>query len=491
MLFEDDRLMSRYDFDRGYDDGMDIHNLCIEIRSKSLKLYKILENGEDIKLHHTDNNGNAVVILHEDYEKLYDASQRTISEIKDMLERPGDKDDPMHSTIAKRLYKIGIKKPKQYGYEQVGYFRLLYFFYMLDSFIYPDLNVLLLIEKEEKFSSDLSPVRRAGNGDVLFFIRENLLDDRLVLRLFCSYYDETTKCLISIENVLKETLSEKTILENEKTVKRILDGIEELNGSTGNKEQEICFPVYDMLDYIYRYEKIAYTNEMLKTMTERTAPFLFEMPDIDLLGTWRGRYVYVDEIDDFLDEDLLLAYCKQKNPPFSKNDKRNFKNSKAVQFIREWISYDKEQMEDYQTVSGYFIELEGDREKIDARKIAVAIKAYNELGETLFTKRYDRIYHRWQKTIKMRSALSKNGHEDEKPIMVAMDLFNLACLSQYVCSVYPGGYKLFFKDMILSEWYILYKTMNGAFKLTYDDRINYFNSALCVIERAKAKVESH
>lgn len=485
MLFEDDRLVSIYDFDRDFEKGMDIHNLCIEIKSKSQKIIKILEKGEDIKLYHTDNNGSAAVISHENFEKLFDASQRTISEIKDMLERPGDKDDSMHSTIAKRLYKIGITKPEQDGYEQAGYFKLLYFFYMLDNFIYPDLNVLLLIGKEKDFSSDLIPVRRSGNGDVLFFIRENLFDDSLARRLFCMYYDQITEYLKNIDITLRETLSEDTIFENEQTVKKILEGIEELNLSAGNKEKEICFPVYDMLDYIYRYEKIAYTNEMLKTMTDKksSTPFLFDMPDIDLFGTWTNRYVYVDEIDDFLEEDLLLAYCKQKTPPFSKNEKRNFKNSKAVRFIKEWISYDKEQMEDYQTVSGYFIELEDNREKIAARKIAVAIKAYNELGETLFTKRYDRTYHRWQKTIKMRSALSKNDR-GEKPIMVAMDLFNLACLSQYVCSVYPGGYKYFFKDMIFSEWLILYKTMNGAFRLTYDDRIDYFKSALSIIEQA-------
>lgn len=318
MLFEDNRLISRYDFDRDFEDGMDIHNLCIEIKLKSQKLYQILENGEDVKLHHTDNNGSAMVISHDNYEKLFDASHRTISEIKDMLERPRDKEDSMHSTVAKRLYKIGITKPEQYGYEQAGYFKLLYFFYMLDSFIYPDLNVLLLIEKEKHFSSDLIPVSRSGNGDVLFFIRENLFDDSLARRLFCIYYDEITKYLTKIDNTLRETLSEDTLLENEETVKKILERIEELQVSVSGKEKEISFPVYDMLDYIYRYEKIAYTNEMLRTMTEQTAPFLFEMPDIDLLGVWKDRYVYVDEIDSFLVEDMLLAYCKQKNPPFLK-----------------------------------------------------------------------------------------------------------------------------------------------------------------------------
>ena len=72
MLFEDNRLISRYDFDRDFEDGMDIHNLCIEIKLKSQKLYQILENGEDVKLHHTDNNGSAMVISHDNYEKLFD-----------------------------------------------------------------------------------------------------------------------------------------------------------------------------------------------------------------------------------------------------------------------------------------------------------------------------------------------------------------------------------------------------------------------------------
>ncbi len=438
MLFKEKQLHSNFDFDYELsDDIATLNYLCKEIQKITSILLSLLEKEYVVKLTYEDNNGNSIFI---DKSKISDKVwYRDISEIRNLLYRNEvDGRDQSQFSIGKALKDFGIEKPKD-SEKYKEYLKLLYFFYMINYFVFPDKNIFKFLS--EKNSSYIKTYDEGtDDGKYLSFIIDNILTNS----------DEFIK-FMKIDRKISMIMEEISIFYKNDNYGQLvsLEKIrEDIEYDVGEN------PLSKMWFFCYRYTIKNYCYDLLQNLKFGESNLVFEQMEISPFDSWKKLYISVEDIDDFLYDDKLYWFVKQKVNKIEIRDKIKFIESGAVKNLKLLIDYDLQWMKYFNVDNGLFLS-NGDDGKtyIYALKIAVIIKTYNDLIN--------------KEKVKIISGIK----EKKQPLRTAIHttlpirIFLLACHSQYLNATQPRGiYKLrFFNEFLYPEIEIM-ETIMEIFK---------------------------
>ncbi|MDO5327276.1 MAG: hypothetical protein Q4G00_11225 [Clostridia bacterium] len=124
---------------------------------------------------------------------------------------------------------------------------------------------------------------------------------------------------------------------------------------------------------IYQYQMLAYSKDMLRNLAEKEKPFDF--PEIEIeapLETWKERTLEYNEIESFLKEKEVAAFCTQNNE-LNRPDKA-LRNG-PTEIVKYVFSKDREQN------NHLFIKIDkAGRVCISALIAAIISKTYLDIG---------------------------------------------------------------------------------------------------------------
>lgn len=391
MLFENELLKSKYEFNQELPDEMaNISSLANEI-VRITEIIKSMKDDQVIKFHHQDNNDKTIVVdVNLVSEDTWNRSSNAISEILYRNEK-SDGTNQQQSSINKTLKKMGILKPDSLD-EYKLYLQLLYFIYMINYFAFPNINIF---KKLVTISYDVSYDEGTDNGNYISFMMSNIFDNQAVFDKFMkvtNISDKQMKYLTGESNYYVPLVNIKS---------NVLDL---------------------MIGYLHRYSMQAYCQDLINNLDISIFDFnQLEVPPFDI---WKRRYVYLDELDDFLKGDELYWFCKQKIGKIESRDRIKFLNTKAINFLNNLIAYDYHWIATMnETKEGLLLEFDDNGFKIYALRIAVVIKTYNELTNKL------KLKIKSGNSVKaLRTILSV---DNKYPPTIAIRLFMLACHYQY------------------------------------------------------------
>lgn len=198
-------------------------------------------------------------------------------------------------------------------------------------------------------------------------------------------------------------------------------------------------PLSKMWFFCYRYTIKNYCYDLLQNLKSGELNLVFDQMEIPPFDSWKKCYISIEDIDDFLYEDKLYWFVKQKVNKIEIRDKIKLIESGAVKNLSFLIDYDLQWMENFDVDNGLILNRGYDGKiYIYPLKIAVIIKTYNDL-----VNKYK---------IKIKSGIK----EKKQPLRTAIHatlpirIFLLACHSQYLNATEPRGiYKLRFLNEFL------------------------------------------
>ena len=436
MLFEDRKLKSVYDIGNKVPEDMcTLTALSYEIMRITEILYTMYKNHERIIFYYTNYQD---YIMYVDCSKVSEKTwHRDASEIKEILYR-NQKRNQQQFSINKALLSFRVQEPQNEDhYSQ--YLQLLYFFYIMNYFAFPQVNFFKKLS-ENKRDSHHSYDEGAKEGIYLSFMITQLLEDPEILKIFIE------KC--NTLSYVMEELSKKIIYYSQQD---FYIPCTDMFPSIQTIERT---PLEQMLCYCHQYAMKSYCLDLLTNLTKENI-FAFEELSLPPFSNWKKRYISVNDIDEFLNEDEVYWFCKQKIQKIESRDRIKFMNSNAVQYLKDLISYDLQWMDLFQSDKGIIIEKHNEDNVIYALIIVIIIKTYNDLINQMKTK----IYH-GQKEISqpLRTALSikKNPYDSFAPT-IYIRYFLLACHSQYLNATtnHQIYYERFQKQFLLPEIHFL------------------------------------
>ncbi len=187
MLFEDKELRSVYDFDREVPD----HKANLYELSKELfKLTHLIANKKQVKFYYPNINNQSIYVDY--YHISEDVFSRSQNDIKELLYRNeiAGKDQQQFS-LNKNPKQFHIYEPDDLD-DYKHYLQLLYFFYILNYFVYPKKNIFKLLS--------LSHFKNLQSYDeryiLIKWIEDNLLSS---LPLLIQYNEITTQIYNKLE----------------------------------------------------------------------------------------------------------------------------------------------------------------------------------------------------------------------------------------------------------------------------------------------------
>lgn len=167
MLFTNEMLQSNFDIGQNLSDEQANFNFLAEEIKKVTE--SILNMEERLICRHTDQNGKEIFI---DKVNIDEATwNRSKEEIKQILRRK----DQNRFALNNRLEAFGIYEPNEL-LEYKKYLQLLYFFYMMNYFIFPKGNIFKSLSLEN-MDFKKSYEEGAIEGNYLSFVISNLLDE--------------------------------------------------------------------------------------------------------------------------------------------------------------------------------------------------------------------------------------------------------------------------------------------------------------------------
>lgn len=422
MLFKEKELKSNYDFGQVLEKDSDSDSLVKEIMNKTSMLYSMWKENKIVNLHHKDNNDKKIVV---DLNLVSDSTwNRSFNEIKEILVRKElNGQDQEQFSICKALKKFNVYMPSQIN-EDITYLQILYFFYMMNYFIFPNVNIF------KKFSKENINYLNAydegtSNGIYCHFIISNILDNEIVFRWFYEYcfmtsYFQDRYCI-----AVKELF--ENCKDNDELYHHLYTKIENLQLNESNYNQKV-YSIFECADYMHGYTMLAYCLDVLNNLDE--AYFYFDELELPPFENWKNRYIDVEKIDDFLEENQLYWFCKQKIEKIESRDRIKFLNSKAIQFLKDFIEYDMQPTDYYSDYrKGSFIEIKDGVAQIYALRIAIIIKTYNDLTNLLKVKIKS---GKKQELHPLKTSLSIKSTKGVFFPTLVIRLFMLACHSQYL-----------------------------------------------------------
>ena len=411
MLFNNKELQSNFDIGKDLpDEQANINCLAEEIIRITEKIYNI--EGKIVCRHKDQNNRKVFVDRVSIDEATWDRGKE---EIKQILVR----NDKSRFALNNRLEYFGVYEPNA-PLEYKKYLQVLYFFYMMNYFIFPKENIFKSLSLEN-VDYKKSYEEGALKGNHLSFIVLNLFDDDEAFYYFCNTNNKFNNISYQIEKLIENMVYKKFDLASNNKLENII-----YENQIEVKEYNVN-PIIQLVEHCNQYNHLVYCVDLLSNLNDDNLYNLFYTEDFEILppDIWKNMHISLEDLDEFLMRDDLFYFCKQTIGKIESKQRHNFLNSNAVKFLRNAIEYDKQWIDTFDENEGLYIEKIDDKYTIYPLKIAIFLRTYDELTN----KRKVKILSGNKKSQLLKTLLTTNN--DPFPQSLPMHLFNLVCHFQY------------------------------------------------------------
>ena len=415
MLFNNKELQSNFDIGKDLpDEQANLNCLAEEIIRITEKIYNI--EGK-IVCRRNDQNDKEIFV---DKVNIDEATwDRGKEEIKQILVR----NDKNRFALNNRLEAFGVYEPSE-SLEYKKYLQVLYFFYMMNYFIFPKENIFKSLSLEN-VDYKKSYEEGALKGNHLSFIVLNLFDDEEAFYYFCNTNNEFNNISYQIEKLIENMVYKKFDLASNNKLESIIENIIYEN-QIEVKEYNIN-PIIQLVEHCNQYNHLVYCVDLLSNLDDDNLYNLFYTEELEILppDIWKNMYISLEDLDEFLMSDDLFYFCKQTIGKIESKQRHNFLNSNAVKFLKNAIEYDKQWIDTFGENEGLYIEKIDDKYTIYPLKVGIFLRTYDELTN----KRKVKILSGNKKSQLLKTLLTTNN--DPFPQSLPMHLFNLVCHFQY------------------------------------------------------------
>lgn len=459
MLFTNEMLQRNFDIGQNLSDEQANFNFLAEEIKKVTE--SILNMEERLICRHTDQNGKEIFI---DKVNIDEATwNRSKEEIKQILRRK----DQNRFALNNRLEAFGIYEPNEL-LEYKKYLQLLYFFYMMNYFIFPKGNIFKSLSLEN-MDFKKSYEEGAIEGNYLSFVISNLLDDEEVFYYYIYTNHEIEKVSYQINKLIESLTIKRFDLAISHELENIIEDIVYKNqievGEYNNN------PINQLVEHCNQYNRLVYSVDLLNNL-DNNFQELFYTEEFEILppDIWKNMHISLEDLNEFLMSDDLFYFCKQTIGKIESKQRHNFLNSNAVKFLRNAIEYDKQWIDTFDENEGLYIEKIDDKYTIYPLKVAIFLRTYDELTN----KRKVKILSGNKKSQLLKSLLTNNN--DPFPQSLPMQIFSLVCHFQYdnITKEIPFGFYNY--TTLLSERLFCTIMIKTTETYNFDMNIKYLNT---------------
>lgn len=459
MLFTNEMLQSNFDIGQNLSDEQANFNFLAEEIKKVTE--SILNMEERLICRHTDQNGKEIFI---DKVNIDEATwNRSKEEIKQILRRK----DQNRFALNNRLEAFGIYEPNEL-LEYKKYLQLLYFFYMMNYFIFPKGNIFKSLSLEN-MDFKKSYEEGAIEGNYLSFVISNLLDDEEVFYYYIYTNHEIEKVSYQINKLIESLTIKRFDLAISHELENIIEDIVYKNQIEVREYNNN--PINQLVEHCNQYNRLVYGVDLLNNL-DNNFQELFYTEEFEILPSdiWKNMHISLEDLNEFLMSDDLFYFCKQTIGKIESKQRHNFLNSNAVKFLRNAIEYDKQWIDTFDENEGLYIEKIDDEYTIYPLKVAIFLRTYDELTN----KRKVKILSGNKKSQLLKSLLTNNN--DPFPQSLPMQIFNLVCHFQYdnITKEIPFGFYNY--TTLLSERLFCTIMIKTTETYNFDMNIKYLNT---------------
>ena len=459
MLFTNEMLQSNFDIGQNLSDEQANFNFLAEEIKKVTE--SILNMEERLICRHTDQNGKEIFI---DKVNIDEATwNRSKEEIKQILRRK----DQNRFALNNRLEAFGIYEPNEL-LEYKKYLQLLYFFYMMNYFIFPKGNIFKSLSLEN-MDFKKSYEEGAIEGNYLSFVISNLLDDEEVFYYYIYTNHEIEKVSYQINKLIESLTIKRFDLAISHELENIIEDIVYKNQIEVREYNNN--PINQLVEHCNQYNRLVYSVDLLNNL-DNNFQELFYTEEFEILppDIWKNMHISLEDLNEFLMSDDLFYFCKQTIGKIESKQRHNFLNSNAVKFLRNAIEYDKQWIDTFDENEGLYIEKIDDKYTIYPLKVAIFLRTYDELTN----KRKVKILSGNKKSQLLKSLLTNNN--DPFPQSLPMQIFSLVCHFQYdnITKEIPFGFYNY--TTLLSERLLCTIMIKTTETYNFDMNIKYLNT---------------
>lgn len=459
MLFTNEMLQSNFDIGQNLSDEQANFNFLAEEIKKVTE--SILNMEERLICRHTDQNGKEIFI---DKVNIDEATwNRSKEEIKQILRRK----DQNRFALNNRLEAFGIYEPNEL-LEYKKYLQLLYFFYMMNYFIFPKGNIFKSLSLEN-MDFKKSYEEGAIEGNYLSFVISNLLDDEEVFYYYIYTNHEIEKVSYQINKLIESLTIKRFDLAISHELENIIEDIVYKNQIEVREYNNN--PINQLVEHCNQYNRLVYSVDLLNNL-DNNFQELFYTEEFEILppDIWKNMHISLEDLNEFLMSDDLFYFCKQTIGKIESKQRHNFLNSNAVKFLRNAIEYDKQWIDTFDENEGLYIEKIDDKYTIYPLKVAIFLRIYDELTN----KRKVKILSGNKKSQLLKSLLTNNN--DPFPQSLPMQIFSLVCHFQYdnITKEIPFGFYNY--TTLLSERLFCTIMIKTTETYNFDMNIKYLNT---------------
>ncbi|RHT90204.1 hypothetical protein DW736_10035 [Coprobacillus sp. AM28-15LB] len=460
MLFNNKELQSNFDIGQNLpDEQANINCLAEEI----IRVTDLISSTEGrIVCRHKDQNDKEVFV---DKLNIDEATwNRRKEEIKQILIRK----DKSKFALNNRLEYFGVYEPSE-PLEYKKYLQVLYFFYMMNYFIFPKENIFKSLSLEN-VDYKKSYEEGALKGNHLSFIVLNLFDDEEAFYYFCNTNNEFNNISYQIEKLIENMAYKRFDLASNDKLEKSIENIIYSNQITAREHS--VNPVIQLVEYCNQYNHLVYCVDLLSNLEDDNLYNLFYTEEFEILppDIWKNMHIPLEDLNEFLMSDDLFYFCKQTIGKIESKQRHNFLNSNAVKFLRNAIEYDKQWIDTFDENEGLYIEKIDDKYTIYPLKVAIFLRTYDELTN----KRKVKILSGNKKSQLLKSLLTNNN--DPFPQSLPMQIFSLVCHFQYdnITKEIPFGFYNY--TTLLSERLFCTIMIKTTETYNFDMNIKYLNT---------------
>ena len=459
MLFTNEMLQSNFDIGQNLSDEQANFNFLAEEIKKVTE--SILNMEERLICRHTDQNGKEIFI---DKVNIDEATwNRSKEEIKQILRRK----DQNRFALNNRLEAFGIYEPNEL-LEYKKYLQLLYFFYMMNYFIFPKGNIFKSLSLEN-MDFKKSYEEGAIEGNYLSFVISNLLDDEEVFYYYIYTNHEIEKVSYQINKLIESLTIKRFDLAISHELENIIEDFVYKNQIEVREYNNN--PINQLVEHCNQYNRLVYSVDLLNNL-DNNFQELFYTEEFEILppDIWKNMHISLEDLNEFLMSDDLFYFCKQTIGKIESKQRHNFLNSNAVKFLRNAIEYDKQWIDTFDENEGLYIEKIDDKYTIYPLKVAIFLRTYDELTN----KRKVKILSGNKKSQLLKSLLTNNN--DPFPQSLPMQIFSLVCHFQYdnITKEIPFGFYNY--TTLLSERLFCTIMIKTTETYNFDMNIKYLNT---------------
>ena len=459
MLFNNKELQSNFDIGKDLpDEQANINCLAEEIIRITEKIYNI--EGKIVCRHKDQNNREVFVDKLNIDEATWDRGKE---EIKQILVR----NDKSRFALNNRLEVFGVYEPSE-PLEYKKYLQVLYFFYIMNYFIFPKENIFKSLSLEN-VDYKKSYEEGALKGNHLSFIVLNLFDDEEAFYYFCNTNNEFNNISYQIEKLIENMAYKRFDLASNDKLESIIENIIYEN-QIEVKEYNVN-PIIQLVEHCNQYNRLVYSVDLLNNL-DNNFQELFYTEEFEILppDIWKNMHISLEDLNEFLMSDDLFYFCKQTIGKIESKQRHNFLNSNSVKFLRNAIEYDKQWIDTFDENEGLYIEKIDDKYTIYPLKVAIFLRIYDELTN----KRKVKILSGNKKSQLLKSLLTNNN--DPFPQSLPMQIFNLVSHFQYdnITKEIPFGFYNY--TTLLSERLFCTIMIKTTETYNFDMNIKYLNT---------------